>query len=295
MNREWAELSTGPDCAVTSDRAPYDPRAHRTTAVKAKGAGAYAFVINDGDNCYGERAEIGEANPTRGAMSDTRLFREGQDDWVSFQVRLGADFPKDTSAWQVIAQWKQLPYSNMPEPYPMLALQVHNGRYWLDHRGSDTWSGPPAVLNRWATFTFHIHWSDDPSKGAVSIRGNPDGRGMRLLMPTRHLQTLARTTTASPSPRTRGSASTATLRSGGPPTCGTTATPSRRAASGPKRPPSEVVPPGDADRLRHLRRAAQLIRPAAAPAFRRAHGSVRACAPGRACGPRRVGTGRARA
>ena len=173
LSDEWAELSTGLHCAMTSDQVGGDSRAYRTTAMKDKGAGAYAFVINDGDNCYGERAEIGEANPTRGAMSDTRLFREGQDDWVSFQVRLGADFPKDTSAWQVIAQWKQLPYSNMPEPYPMLALQVHNGRYWLDHRGSDTWSGPPAVLNRWATFTFHIHWSDDPSKGAVSIRATP--------------------------------------------------------------------------------------------------------------------------
>lgn len=199
---EWAEYSTAPNCAVTSDTVSSDTRATRTTSPVAKGSNAYQFVVTDGDNCYGERAELGQALPSRSNFTDSRLFNQGDDRWISFQVNLGSDFPTRTPNWNVIAQWKGLAVANAVQMCcPMLAFEVRDGHYVLDNMGTSVWNSPPAVNGRWARFTFHIKFSTSASTGFVEILGDPDGAGFRPLMARRSLQTLNQTTmgTAIPS------------------------------------------------------------------------------------------------
>jgi hypothetical protein len=197
---EWAEYSTGPNCAVTSDTVGSDPRVTRTTSNVAKGAGAYAFTVNDGDNCYGERAEIGQALPSRTGFSESRLFNNGDDRWISFQVKLGSDFPLNTTSWNLIAQWKHLVVPNSNDVYPEVAVEVHNGRYYLDDNGSAAWAGPAAVANRWQKFTLHMKFSNNPSVGFVEVYGDPDGAGLRQLMPRRYMRTLGQNTSGVATP-----------------------------------------------------------------------------------------------
>lgn len=198
---EWAEFSTASHCAVTADTVLSDVSATRATSPVAKGSNAYQFTVRDGDDCYGERAELGQALPSRSNFTESRLFNEADDRWISFQVNLGSDFPTNTSNWNVIAQWKQLAVANpVSVCCPMLAFEVRNGRYILDNKGGDAWSGPAALTGRWARFTFHIKFSTSASAGFVEIWGDPDGAGFRQLMTRRYLQTLNRTTSGTAIP-----------------------------------------------------------------------------------------------
>jgi hypothetical protein len=204
---EWAEYSTAPNCAVTSDTVATDTRVSRVTAPHAQGAYAYEFKIEDGDACYGERAEIGQDLPPRPHFSASRAFRDGDDRWISFQVYLGRDFRMFTSGWDVIAQWKQLVAPPTTPWSPMLALQVHDGGYYLENADSNG-SGRScctiptrlarAIRARWARFSFHIKFSADPAVGFVEIWGDPDGRRMRRLLRRKHMWTLKRRSDGTP-------------------------------------------------------------------------------------------------
>jgi Polysaccharide lyase/Bacterial Ig domain len=194
LGNEWAEYSTAPKCAVTSDTVSSDANAFRQSAVKAKGAYAYEFIVHDGENCYGERAELGQALPSRTGFSESRLFNEGDDRWISFQVNLGNDFPVNTPNWNLIAQWKHLVVPNVVGVSPEAALEVHNGHYYLSNNGNPAWMGPTATTGRWAKFTFHIKFSSNPSIGFVQVFGDPDGAGVRQLLAPKYMNTLSHTT-----------------------------------------------------------------------------------------------------
>ena len=197
--RQWAEYSTEAHCAVTSDHVRRDPRASRVTAPVAQGRYAFAFTVDDSDRCYGERAEVGQALPSRpGFTGPRRLFGQGDDRWISFNVYLGRHFPVNTRRWDVIAQWKQL-ISTTVVPVPMLALQVHDGGFYLE-RAAGTASPvattvskrlAPALTGRWVRISMHIVFSTAPEVGLVAIYGDPDGNGMRQLMAPHHFSTLA--------------------------------------------------------------------------------------------------------
>jgi hypothetical protein len=195
---EWASYGTAPDCAVTSDTVSSDRDAFRESSVKAKGSYAYEFIVHDGDNCYGERAELGEALPSRTNFSESRLFNEGDDRWISFPVNLGSDYPVNTPNWNLIAQWKHLVVPHVVGVSPEVALEVHNGHYYLSNNGNPVWMGPIATTGRWAKFTFHIKWSSRPSVGFVQIFGDPDGSGVRQLLAPKYMNTLSHTTDGTP-------------------------------------------------------------------------------------------------
>jgi hypothetical protein len=204
---EWAEYSTTANCAVTSDTVTTDNNAFRESSVKAKGAYGYEFVVNDGDNCYGERAELGQALPSRSDFTASRLFNNGDDRWISFQVRLGSDFPVNTPHWNAIAQWKQL-VSTTVVPIPMVTLQVHDGAFYLERAAGTASSNATtiptrlatAATDRWVKLSMHIKFSTDPSVGFVEIYGDPDGTGMRQLKSLEHFSTLATDASGNPVP-----------------------------------------------------------------------------------------------
>ena len=197
---EWAEYSTARNCAVTTVGVGRDPRARRVRVPVAKGAGAYEFVVEDGDDCYGERSELGQALPWRPRFSGTRLFNDGDDRWISFSVYLASDFPVRTRHWNVIAQWKQLAVPHQTGCCPILAIEVRDGRYYLDNKGVSVWRGPAARTGRWVPFTLHIRFSTSPSIGFVAIWGAPTGRRMRRLLARRGMQTLSQTLDRRPVP-----------------------------------------------------------------------------------------------
>ena len=207
LNQEWAEYSTATHCAITSDQVSSDPEAFRESSVVAQGSYAYEFVIHNGDNCYGARTEIGQALPDRVNFSASRLFNQGDDRWFAFQVRLGSDFPVSTPNWQVVAQWKQLA-STTAVRFPMVALQVYNGAFYLD-RAAGTATGSvrtfgtrlaTAITNRWMKMSVHIKFSTYRTVGYVEIYGDPNGRGMRRLMRRTHFSTLATDALGNPVP-----------------------------------------------------------------------------------------------
>lgn len=197
---EWAEYSTARNCAATSVAVDRDPRARRVRSPVATGTGAYEFVVEDGDDCYGERSEVGQALPWRRRFSGARLFSDGNDVWISFLVQMGRDFPTRTRRWNVIAQWKQLAAPGQTGCCPMLAIEVRNGRYQLDNKGTSVWRGPAARTGRWMPFSIHIRFSTSASIGFVEIWGAPNGHRMRRLLARRGMQTLSKTVDGIPVP-----------------------------------------------------------------------------------------------
>src|SRR3954454_22060083 len=74
LGKEWANYS----CADRS-------RVKRVTSPAAEGHRAWDVSVHDGDYSYGERCEIGMANPGPAGFP---VFQEGDERWISFQVYL---------------------------------------------------------------------------------------------------------------------------------------------------------------------------------------------------------------
>lgn len=192
VSKQWAEYSTNAHCAVTSDTVASDPEVKRVTSPVAQGLHSIRFTVTDGDNCFGERTELGQDLPTRAGFSESRRFNQGDDDWIAFQVRLDSGFPVQTSNWQVIAQWKQLvdTQSSYNGCSPVLALQVHDGRYWLERANPAQPCGSTisydlgaATTGVWERFTWHIFFKT--AGGTVAAyNGSGPARLAPITVPT---------------------------------------------------------------------------------------------------------------
>jgi hypothetical protein len=165
----------------------------RVTDPFAQGRYAYAITTAHGDDCNGERAELGQGNPSRAGFAD-RLFNEGDERFISFQVRLASNFDVNVSAWRVIAQFHQAGGELGPPP---LALQVTGGDFVLYKGDANADSGGTipiwrahAQKGRWVKFTLHVKFSPDPATGFVELWGNPAGGPLRLLLPRTQTYTM---------------------------------------------------------------------------------------------------------
>jgi len=179
-NEEWANHSCQSGDRVSQVSAP-----------RAQGERAYRIDLQDGDYSYGERCELGQANPTRRGFP---LHQEGQERWVSYQVRLPDEYPIETSDWNGVFQLK-----GVGDGGPPVNMAVKNGRFILKNSPyssstcceRDLWSGP-ATRNRWVKFTVHVKFSPDPDVGFVELYGDLDGTGQKILMPKKHVFTMRR-------------------------------------------------------------------------------------------------------
>ncbi|MEA2123969.1 MAG: hypothetical protein QOI80_751, partial [Solirubrobacteraceae bacterium] len=177
-NKEWASWS----CADQS-------RFQQVEAPAAQGQKAYKLTVQDGDNAWGERCELGDGNPGR---SGYPLFHEGDERWISFQVYLPDNYPIDTPDWNVMFQIHQEGDGGCPP----LALHVEDGEFRLFNSSSknyvfdtvEKWHAP-AQRNRWAKFTIHMMNSTDDNTGFVEMFGDLDGQGQKLLMPKEYMHT----------------------------------------------------------------------------------------------------------
>jgi hypothetical protein len=178
-NQEWASWS----CADQS-------RFQEVGAPAAEGQKAYKLTVQDGDNAWGERCELGDGNPGR---SGYPLFHEGDERWISFQVYLPDNYPIDTPDWNVMFQIHQEGDGGCPP----LALHVEDGQFKLFNSSSknyvfdtvEKWHAP-AQRNRWAKFTIHMMNSTDDNTGFVEMFGDLDGQGEKLLMPKEYMHTM---------------------------------------------------------------------------------------------------------
>jgi hypothetical protein len=197
IDQEWAELSTDDNCAVVTYPGIVDARITRVSSPVNTGAFSYKATVVDGDACYGERAEGGQGNPTRQDMLD-RIFRSGEERWISFDVMLDPSVSLNPGTWQTFMQLKQMGSWGSP----IMELSV-NTNQWLLHRTTNnpnnqfpsgfqrTFPLGPAQHNVWASFTFHVRFSSDPNVGFLEIYGDlGDGLGMRQLMPMTVMSTM---------------------------------------------------------------------------------------------------------
>jgi hypothetical protein len=181
-SQEWASsrADRGPHEPCPYDAPPVlrAPGLERVGEPRAQGRFAYAITTTAADDCDGERAELGDSNPSRAGFED-RLFHDGDERWISFQVRLGGNFDVNVDTWRVIMQLHQ-PGSELGPP--PLALQVTDGDFVLYKGGANVdsprtipmWRAP-AHSGRWAKFTLHVRFSADPQAGFVELWGNPAG------------------------------------------------------------------------------------------------------------------------
>src|SRR4051794_8698828 len=148
------------------------------------------------------------ANPTK-TMPDgkDRLFREGQDVWISWQMYLPSNFALDKAS-NTIAQWKQAAGLGNPA----LCMDGSANAWRLFRAGDITGNSGliasfPAAKNVWARHTLHIKFSPNPAVGFVEWYGdNGDGKGMRTILPKYMTWTMKRDGSSNGNPLGAGKA-----------------------------------------------------------------------------------------
>jgi hypothetical protein len=175
---EWRGLS-----CVSPDRV------RRVSSPRAQGAYAYEIRVEDGDapTTEDERCELSQSDgyrlPGTSVPAGRRQFREGDERWIAFQVRVGDDWDADTPLWNNFMQLK-----NGGAGGPPLKMAIADGRIELGgiddparfaRNWVELWSVPftPELRNRWLRFVLHVRFSPDPEEGFVALYGDLDGEG----------------------------------------------------------------------------------------------------------------------
>jgi hypothetical protein len=137
------------------------------------------MTVQDGDNSWGERAELGYNSRLNGLGAPWGtffLYHEGQRRVTDFSMRLPSSFPINTPKWQVVMQMKQSGPSANSGGTPVLALEAREGRWVLTQSTSagpssnthELWS-TPATLGKWTDVSLDVTYSPNPSVGKVQI------------------------------------------------------------------------------------------------------------------------------
>ena len=108
----------------------------------------------DGDLYHGnsERAELGDSDYlSEDGRSDTfYLYRAGMRRVTSYWMRLPANFPMNSNAWQVVMQMKQTDPATNADGTPVISLQAIQGQWILKQSTSPGLAEDTRVLWRTA-------------------------------------------------------------------------------------------------------------------------------------------------
>lgn len=137
------------------------------------------MTVQDGDNVWGERAELGYNSRMNGLGAPWGtffLYDEGDRRVTETSMRLPSDFPISQNKWQVVMQMKQTGPSANSGGTPVLALEARGGRWVLTQSDSagassnthELWS-TPATLGVWTRISLDVTYSPNPSAGKVQI------------------------------------------------------------------------------------------------------------------------------
>lgn len=110
-------------------------------------------------------------NPRAESVPEIPVIRPGDDLWFAFATRLEEGVPLDTTAWQVLAQWK-----DEGDGSPPLALYLRDGRFHAGGGYGNPGGGRAeerdlgaATTGRWVDWVFHVRFSSDPAEAYVSV------------------------------------------------------------------------------------------------------------------------------
>jgi Polysaccharide lyase/Ca-dependent carbohydrate-binding module xylan-binding len=184
-NNEWVDYS----CADRS-------RFSQVTDRVAQGRRAYRIEVRDGDDSYGERCELANGNTDQSRLDYGVLFHRGQEAWIAFQIYLPLDysfapddapvsFPNDGG---LITQLKQLgscgtPALGIVSSRTVFALRNSAANYCESGAMRSLWR-VPMVLGHWVKWVQHVRFDTDPAIGFISTWYDPDGLGLRPIIPT---------------------------------------------------------------------------------------------------------------
>lgn len=158
------------------------------------------MTVQDGDNIWGERCELGENE----SYGHTTLYHEGQRRVTYMSIRMGNGANPLDSDWRTVMQMKQAQSYRNPNLSPIIEMQVRNGAWTLRNSWSDIWTAP-AQGDTWTRFGFDITYSADPSVGSmrmyVDLNGDGDSSDVNESSPTMHMATLRVETAGSGSSR----------------------------------------------------------------------------------------------
>jgi hypothetical protein len=205
--REWASsAAAGPACAVnppvmSTPELSVSPSPAPVTGPPAAHPNAYHFRVSEGDDCYGPRSELGQANPENPQLGD-RKFYPGQDRWVAFEAYLPDDYQLNLGNGynSGLMQLKQIGAHSYP------AINVISGSGYLclyidslhdlpenRHCGPGAFDLGRPAKDAWIKLAIHVFFSGDQSgeaPGFVEVFGDlQDGRGYGLLLPRIYART----------------------------------------------------------------------------------------------------------
>ena len=184
VSAEWADLS----CASAS-------RVKQVKSPAAKGRRAYRIRLQEGDDSYGERCELGMANTSSSAIDRVGgsrvLFQNGTESWIAQQIMLdrdeyafcGTECPLDYDGG-LVQQLKQTGSCGTPAN-GIVARDLPKVGVVLEHRNSaendcgnatmkSLWR-VPIRRGAWVRILQHVRWSTDPGTGYIAtwINGRP--------------------------------------------------------------------------------------------------------------------------
>jgi hypothetical protein len=163
------------ECASAS-RYSYEPTGgdHEPSADgSAQPDDAYRrLTVDDGDNFWGERCELGENN----WQGPTAFYHEGQRRITYYSERLPSNFPIGTTDWQTVMQMKQAEPMHDDNGGVALEMQVMGGRWYVMDQWKQVFSFP-AQPGVWTRFAWDVYYSSDPSKGWLQVSADLNGDG----------------------------------------------------------------------------------------------------------------------
>ena len=174
---EWADVS----CAS-------DDRISRVKEPAAKGRLAYRVRLQEGDESYGERCELGMANTSATNIDrvggERVLFHNGTESWIAQQIMLDPDiyaFCGEECPFEydggLVQQLKQTGSCGTPVN-GIVTRNLPGVGVVLEHRNSaendcgnasmDSLWRVPIDRGAWVRILQHVRWSTDPNTGYVA-------------------------------------------------------------------------------------------------------------------------------
>jgi hypothetical protein len=187
--KDWGRLQ-----CVSSTRYSWSPQGgdtHVTATGAPQGDEAYRQVtVDDGDEFWGERCELGEDDWRTGP---TAVYHEG-DHYVTYiSERLPSNFPLYTKEWQTVMQMKQTEPGNGGGEAPQIEMEAREGRWIIVDDWHELWSFP-AAQNTWTRFAWNVYYSKNSNEGwmqvSVDLNGDGDFNDPGERSPVFHVATL---------------------------------------------------------------------------------------------------------
>ena len=131
------------------------------------------LTVQDGDEFWGERCELGEDDWRTGP---TAVYHEG-DHYVTYiSELLPSNFPLNTRSWQTVMQMKQTQPGNGGGEAPQIEMEAREGKWVIVDDWDELWTFP-AAANTWTRFAWNVYYSRSSSQGWMQVSADLNGDG----------------------------------------------------------------------------------------------------------------------